>query len=123
MGTDTVIAPDSSRITQGLDFGKTEHEVPLADSLWRIFGYGTLDIHTGSDYAAITVIWGDKRILLDSSDDQVPWPADIRLTYDKSSAEPDTTRENYAIMISSGSILTPSVRLVIPEINKAKGAV
>lgn len=121
MGANTVIAPDSSRVTHALDYGKTEHEYPLAGSRWKIFGSGTLDIHTGGEQAVITVEWNGRRILLDYSGDPVPWPADIRLVYDKSTEEPDTTRQNYAIMISSDFRLAPVTKLMLPEETTPKG--
>lgn len=108
----TVISPKSSRVTQGLDFS-TAKEFLLQDSLWNLFDQGTLRLHTGGSSAAVIIEWNGRQILLNESSDSVPWPADIRLIYDKKAEETDTTRENYAIMVSSGAWIRPAAELVL----------
>lgn len=119
MSADTVLSPPSSRVMLATDHGAFETALPLSDSLWQLFDGGTLRIHTGADSAALTLDWNGKRVLLNESSDPVPWPADIRLIYDKKAEEPDTTRENYAIMISSGLRLHPAAELVLPDPEKS----
>ncbi|MBR6790862.1 MAG: ComEC/Rec2 family competence protein [Oscillospiraceae bacterium] len=119
LGADTVLSPSSSRVMQALDHGSFETALPLSDSLWQLFDGGTLQVHTGADSAVLTLDWNNKQILLNESGDPVPWPADIRLIYDKKAEEPDTTRKNYAIMVSSGLRLRPAAELVLPDPEKS----
>lgn len=113
LGAQKVLSPDSNRIAQALSFSRVGEVFPLDNASWNLFGQGELSIRTGKNGPALLLDWAGTRIVLDSAEDPVPWPADFRFLYDKKQEKAHTTRENYAIMVSSGSRNRPEAQLLL----------
>ena len=113
LGAQKVLSPDSSRIAQALSFSQVEEIFPLDNACWSLFGQGELSVRTGKNGSALLLDWAGTHIVLNRAEDPVPWVADFRFLYDKKQEKAHTTRENYAIMVSSGSRGRPETRLLL----------
>jgi len=98
LGAEKVIAPESSRVSQALDFAEISAVFPLTSSRWSLFGEGELSIHTGGKQAVLFADFYGKRICFDYEQDPIPYPADFYFFCDKKQEASNTTRENYAII-------------------------
>lgn len=103
LGAEKVIAPESSRISQALDFSQVDAVYPLVSSSWNLFSAGELRVHTGGSQAVIFVDLCGRRISLDYERNPVAYPADLRIFCDKIQEAADTTRGNYVIMESTNA--------------------